>query len=178
MEHLPYETWIFEQASLSEEQGQALQAHLQECAQCRALLQGWQAVHQQIQATGTAGPIPGFSLRFQTGLAERRAYQQQMQLRRILLGFITVSLLFFGVLMAYLLLTSSPVDWLVKLMEFGMGTITNFHVLQQFVSSWLHIVPLSIPLALWIMFSTGFVILVAGWAFTLWRVTTQGVANK
>ena len=37
MSHQPYETWLFDEAELSSEQSQALQAHLQECQQCREL---------------------------------------------------------------------------------------------------------------------------------------------
>lgn len=177
MEHQPYETWILEDASRTDEQERALQAHLQECAQCRRLLEGWKAVHSEIQVASTASPAPGFSRRFQASLAERRLMQQKLQVRRTLLGLGTGILVLFLALVVSLLLTSSPIDWMVKLMEFVLRAISDISTLQRFASSWLQAMPLSLSLAVWILFSTGFVLLVAGFGFTLWRVVTQGVHN-
>lgn len=177
MEHQPFETWITDDAERTAEQMRALQAHLQECAQCRQLLHGWQAARESIRQMPQASPAPGFSRRFQASLAERRAYQQRLQTRRTFLGLSAVAVIAFLVLIGKLLLTSSPVNLLVKIIESVLGTLTGLRTLQQLVFSWLQVVPFTIPLVLWILFSIGFVILVAGWLFTLWRVTTQGVTN-
>lgn len=178
MEHEPFETWIIAEMPRDQEQERALQAHLQECARCRQLLQGWKDVHANLGTVAMASPAPGFSQRFQNSLAERRALAQRRQARRTLLGFSSLAIVLFVALVIQLLLVSSPVDWLVKLIEVTLTTLTDLHVLRSFFISWLPYVPISIPLVLWILLSTGFVVLVVGWLFTLWRVTMQGETNK
>lgn len=125
-----------------------------------------------------ASPAPGFGARFQASIAERRIRQQQLQVRRALLGFWTGTFVLFLGLMIRLFMESSPVSWMVKIMETALRTVSDVSVLQRFASSWMQAMPFSLPLAIWILLSTGFVVLVVGWGFTIWRVTTQGVTNK
>jgi predicted anti-sigma-YlaC factor YlaD len=178
MEHQPFETWITETAPLTKEQELALQGHLQSCAECRQLQAGWQTAHHQIRSVGMASPRPGFSHRFQASLAERRAQQQQLQIRRTLLGFSASALVLFLVLVGYLLATSSPIEWLVSGIDVSMRLLTGLSSTERFILSLFQVLPFSISLAIWILVSTGFVVLVAGWIFTIWRVTTQGVTNR
>ena len=178
MEHQPFEAWITQTAPISNGQESTLQAHLQSCAECRKLQAGWQAAHHQIRSSDIASPQAGFSHRFQASLAERRAQQQQMEIRHTLLGFSSAALLLFLVLVGYLFTTSSPVTWLVRGIVVIMGFITGLSTTQHFFLSLFQALPFSISLAIWILVSTGFVVLVAGWLFTLWRVTTQGVTNR
>lgn len=178
MEHQPFETLITTDEALSAAQERDLQAHLASCAQCRTLQTNWQALRSQLQAAPAAQPAPGFTRRWQASLAERRALQAQMQVRRWLLGFGTATGLGLIGGLVWLVATTSIADWLVNGMRLALIAVTDLYNLRVFVSSWLNVIPLSIPLTIWALLSTGFAIIVVGWLFTLWRVSTQGVENK
>lgn len=177
MEHQPFETWIFEDRPLDARQTQALQAHLFSCADCRKLQAGWQAARGQMQSSPQAAPQPGFGQRFQSGLAERKT-RQQFQVRRTLLAFGSGAVLLALAITAHLLFNTSPASILAALLGTGLTLLTTLHALQGIIQTWINILPTSLALAVWIPLSVGFVILVAGWAFSLWRVTTQGVNNQ
>lgn len=176
MEHQPFEHWILDDAALSLQQERELQDHLLACAQCRQLQAGWRAARAEMRSAARLAPQPGFTLRFQQNLAERKL-QQQLQARRTLLGLSAGAALVIVIMMAYILLNTSAADILTTLLGSGMAVLTTLYALRGIVMTWINIVPASLALAVWIPLSIGFVILVAGWAFTLWRVTTQGVEN-
>ena len=177
MEHQPFETWLFEDRPLDPQQAQALQAHLFTCADCRKLQAGWQAARGQMQSYAALVPQPGFTQRFQSTLAARKV-RQQLQIRRTLLAFGSGALLLALAIATHLLLNTSPAGVLATLLGTGLALLTTLHTLQAIILTWIEILPASLALAVWIPLSIGFVILVAGWAFSLWRVTTQGVTNK
>lgn len=176
MEHQPFEQWILDDAALDSQQERELQAHLLACAACRKLQAGWHAARAEMRFAVAAAPRPGFSQRFQHNLAERK-FQQQLQTRRTLLGLSTGVALLILIMAGYILLNTSAADILTTLLGSGMAVLTTLHALRGIVMTWINIIPAPLALAVWIPLSIGFVILVAGWAFTLWRVTTQGVEN-
>lgn len=69
--HQPFEDWILSEDILAENDLQALQRHLRECAQCRSISQGWQAARQSLQEAGMQSPASGFANRWKA-LARRR----------------------------------------------------------------------------------------------------------
>lgn len=176
MEHQPFEHWILDDAALTLPQERELQAHLLECAQCRQLQAVWRVARNELRAAASAAPRPGFTARFQHNLAERKL-QQQLQTRRTLLGLGVGTAIIILIMAGYILLNTSAADILTTLLGSGMALLTTLYALRGIVMTWINIVPASLALAVWIPLSIGFVILVAGWAFTLWRVTTQGVEN-
>lgn len=178
MDHQPFEIMIIENTPRSEEQERLLQEHLRGCANCSKLSASWTAVHAQMQAARQVSPQPGFTNRWNADLAERRIYQQKLQTRRTLLGFGSAAVVLFFVLLGYLTWNAEPVDWLVTLMNVGLRTLSDLQHFQQAALTWFNAVPLSIPLTLWILISTGVVILVTGWLFTLWRIAMQGATTK
>lgn len=176
MEHQPFEHWMLEDLTLSLQQERALQEHLDTCAQCCQLRAGWQAARSQMRPAAVVAPRPGFSQRFQNNLAARKL-QQQLQVRRTLLGLGTATSLIIIIMAAYIAITTSAADILTTLLGSGMHLLTTLYAVRGIILTWASIIPTSIALAIWIPLSIGFVILVAGWAFSLWRVTSQGVAN-
>lgn len=178
MDHQPFENMIIENTPRSPEQDRLLQHHLETCADCRRLSAGWTAVNAQMQVSRQVSPRPEFANRWKADLAERRIYQQKLQTRRTLLGFGSAAVVLFFILIIYLTWNAAPVDWLVTVMSVGLRTLSDLQHLQQAALIWLNAVPLSIPLTVWILVSTGVVILVAGWLFTLWRIAMQGVTTQ
>lgn len=155
MNYPPFETWIIENTPRSAEQEQQLQDHLRTCPQCCQLAEGWSVARTHLRNAGLAAPQPGFTNRWQSSLAARLAYHQQMQTRRTMLGFGSAVALLFLILLVRLVWNASPVDWLVTLINTVLLVLTDLHALQQAALTWFNAVPLSIPITLWISFSVG-----------------------
>jgi len=69
--HIPFEDWIFDEDTLTENDRRDLQRHLQECDECRSIDRRWQTARQAIQEAGMQAPAPGFTNRWKA-MARRR----------------------------------------------------------------------------------------------------------
>jgi hypothetical protein len=69
--HQPFEDWILAEDALTENEVQALQRHLRDCAQCRSISLGWQAARQSLQSAGEESPAPGFASRWKAMARQR-----------------------------------------------------------------------------------------------------------
>jgi hypothetical protein len=175
MSHQPYETWLFDEAELSREQAQALRAHLQECQQCRELQTAWKILKVKIQVTPKVTPQPGFSQRWRASLAERRARQQVLQVKRLFIGLLVATLITLLLLVVVIFLTASPVNLLVAVFESFTSLIIRGNQIQRILLPWLETVPPIIPIAGWVIFSSLLSLLTLVWIYSLWRIFTQGV---
>jgi anti-sigma factor RsiW len=175
MSHQPFETWLFDEASLSGDQVQALQAHLQECQQCRQLQKASKDLDTTLQAAPMASPQPGFSQRWRASLTERRAKQQVLQIKRLFIGFLVAALITLLMLVAAFFLTDSPVNLMVSIFEGATNLIIRGNQIQHVIVPWLETVPLIIPLAAWVTLSSGLSLLSLLWIYSLWRIHSRGV---
>jgi anti-sigma factor RsiW len=174
MSHKPYETWLYDKDELSSEQSHALQAHLQECQQCRGLQKAWKSLDAQIQATPMVSPQPGFSRRWRASLAERRARQQVLQVKRLFIGFLVAALITLLLIVVVIFLTASPVNLLVAVFEGVTNLIIRGSQIQRVIVPWLKTVPLLIPIAGWITLSSSLSLLSLFWIYSLWRIHSRG----
>ncbi len=174
MSHQPYEQWLFDEANLSSEQAQALQAHLQECQHCRERQEAWKNLAVKIQAAPMLSPQPGFSQRWRASLAERRVRQQMLQVKRLFISFVVAAVITLLLLAAVLFLTTSPVNLLVAVFEGVTHLIIRGSQIQHVILPWLKTVPLIIPLAGWAIFSSLFGLLSLFWIYSIWRIHSQG----
>jgi predicted anti-sigma-YlaC factor YlaD len=176
MSHQPFDTWMLDEIHLSLEQETILQAHLATCPECRKIHHGWQAARQTLQTSRMVRPAPGFSQRFTTRLADRRARQDhQRQVRNLILG-LSLGLIATAALLTVIIFNvTSPVDFLVRATE----VITSFIGWYNRASRAL-IASLQQPvvLAVWILLTSGVSLLAFGWLFTLWRISLQGAEQK
>jgi hypothetical protein len=111
MDHRPFEDWLLEKETLGEDQKQQLNAHLRDCASCRALA----AVELALESASTAAPAAGFSDRFQVRLAVRKKTLRRRNFWGFL--FLTLSVVALLVRAAWPVLgpaLESPVDLLVS----------------------------------------------------------------
>ncbi|MGB7538658.1 MAG: hypothetical protein WBM17_08980 [Anaerolineales bacterium] len=69
--HLPYRDWIFDEETLPAESARELRLHLQDCADCRATAEAWEAAHQSLKSAGPKSPRDGFTSRWKALAAER-----------------------------------------------------------------------------------------------------------
>lgn len=174
MSHQPYEKWLFDEAGLSSEQAQTLQAHLQECQHCQNLRDAWKNLDVKIQAAPMVSPQPGFSQRWRTSLPERRARAQVLQVKRLFIGFVVAALITLLLLAAVLFLTASPVYLLVTIFEGVTHLIIRGSQIQHVIVPWLKTVPLIITIAGSVFFSSIFGLLTLLWIYSIWRIHSQG----
>jgi predicted anti-sigma-YlaC factor YlaD len=178
MRHQPFETWIIDEIPLSSEQAQLLQSHLQECENCRKLSTGWDAARTYLLQTTVVSPAPGFTRRFGASIAERRYRQQQMQVRRTLLYLVSGSFVSLLALMAYLLFIVTPGGLLITVFGSLTHTLVWWNNLQEMYLPLVQSLPIFVPVALWILFTTSLSIFSILWVISIWRISTQGVPNK
>jgi hypothetical protein len=69
--HLPYREWIFEEEPLPEDAGRQLRLHLQQCAECQAVAEGWDVAKQCLRSAGMKSPREGFPSRWKALARER-----------------------------------------------------------------------------------------------------------
>ena len=86
--HLLIEEWLLSAANLTPQEHAQLQEHLNSCEFCRQLSAAWQEVEVQLKAAPTRSPEPGFTLRWQSRLAQEQQRRQRLQ---------TATMLAFGV---------------------------------------------------------------------------------
>jgi hypothetical protein len=176
MGHQPFETWLLDEQDLSPAQRQELDAHLETCSECCELRENLESSVLMLKTAPTASPRPGFTERWKVSLVERRAAQHRRQNHLFFLSSITGAVVCLGGLYAILRTTNfSIADLLVFFAKVATGLIGFFSQAEIFLG-----VNLSGPLSLiiWILFSSGFCLLVFGWVYTLWRISFRGVLKN
>jgi hypothetical protein len=179
MNHQPFETWLLEdRRSLSEEQQQSLQQHLEVCSDCRALRGKWQEVAQELRLTPMVAPRPGFARRFQAGMAERRVREQRRQAWRVFIALSGSAAAVFGGFMIYALFFSTTAEWIQAVVTVLSSTVGTAATARSLFSTWMEFTPFSLNLTLWISIGLTFCFLVFLWVFAIWRTSLIGVMNK
>lgn len=177
MSHQPYENWILDQGTLTTEERRALQTHLATCTQCQRLEHGWQSVHQELRTHSFVAPAAGFTRRWQSGLAERRAREQRKQAWRIFGWMLAAALFILVILAGYLISTTSPTGWLIALSRTAESSRVFLQMAIYVVQGWLSSTPLALNIALWIYLTITLCILMLVWFTVLWRTKYVGVFN-
>jgi hypothetical protein len=126
MKHPPFDSWLFDQDSLSADEGAALRQHLAECGECRALAEALGAVEGRMLAAEPIAPEPGFVGRWQLRLAQARAKRKRRQTWLILAATVGGALIlapFAGLLLWSALSSPTEValDWLERLQALSVG---------------------------------------------------------
>jgi predicted anti-sigma-YlaC factor YlaD len=180
MSHQPFETWILDDEPLTQQSRRELQDHLEGCAQCRRLQGRWQAAQMELRARRMAPPMPGFTQRWQAGLAERRAREQRRQAWKIF-GIMLACAMGVSLLMGiYTLTFSSPTDWLVTIIRTFASARDIIGWIVSAALGWLHHTPLALNVALWIYLSVAMCMLALALGIILWRANKVevGVHNQ
>jgi len=98
MKHQPYEFWLFERKTLSSDEARDLEDHLTTCDNCRALANVWTNIEDQILSASLVAPLPGFTQRWRSRLADHRRRTHQRQMSAVLfttaLGLVGLAFLF------------------------------------------------------------------------------------
>lgn len=178
MSHQPFETWILDHETLPMEDRRSLQTHIETCQQCQRIYRKWNAAQRELRARKQIAPAPGFVTRWQSGLAERRAREQRKQAWRVFLGFVAAAMFILLVLVGYVMMTSSPSDWLAAFIHSASTSLGFFNLVTYLARTWLSNTPLVFNIALWIYVSVTLCFLSLVWIFALWRTSKVGVRNQ
>ena len=168
MDHRPFEDWLLNAQTLSANEKQQLNAHLQGCSSCSALAE----VNLALKTVKMSAPADGFAERFQLRLEAKK----QALRRRNFWGFLllTCSVLSGLIWVAWPVLKSliqSPVDLLASWLSTIVSVWASVEALFQGGRVILKVLPGFIPFYVWIV-----VLLVAGgwsllWVFSLMKFT-------
>ena len=178
MNHQPYENWILAESDLSGEQLQELETHLNACSECQYLRQGLRSASGLLQAAPMAAPVPGFARRWQASLVERRAIHQRHQARLLFLVLAGAALVLLLLLALHILATSTPVQWLVAVFQSTFSLFSTWNKIQDFILELLNFIPPVVPIALWVLLTSGLSVLTLVWIISLWRISSQGASQK
>jgi hypothetical protein len=69
--HQPYRDWIFEEEPLPADSDRALRLHVDQCAECQAVAEGWKAARQCLETAEEKTPRQGFTSRWKALAAQR-----------------------------------------------------------------------------------------------------------
>ena len=175
MNHQPFESWIFEEKMLDQKQKIEFEEHLKSCDSCNTTEKNWQAVRKQFSATAEIPAPSGFNQRWKTNLAARKAEKHQQQVLITLISSGGAVLISFGLLLTWLVLTSSIEQGLINLLSVISRFIQISYGVESFIVRWLSLTPPIVTIAIWI-FSFGLIaVLGFVWSFTVLRVSKEGV---
>ena len=99
MSHLPFETWIFSDEPLDEEQQQLLDKHLESCQECHALSEAMASVNNMITTSDSPIPSPGFAQRWHERLSLHRQREKERRTWLITIGvFVLANIILLGLI--------------------------------------------------------------------------------
>ncbi len=178
MNHQLYETWIIDPPALSDADRQALQDHLHTCKDCRSLHLKWASLSEDLRTPVVVAPKPGFSRRWKSSLAERRMREQRRQAWKFFMAFSAATAAVFLIMVSYLLLTSTPAEWIQAAMRAVTSTAGTYAAARELTTTWLSLTPMGLNVVIWVALGISFCILALIWAFAIWKTAFAGVMNK
>jgi len=179
MSHELYESWLVSEQPLTLEQKDELKSHLQSCPRCRQIAAGWRSARTQMTKSGLASPTPGFNLRWQQTLAERRLQKQTKNTRWLLLALVVSSAISLTALVLFLSNSLAIVDWWLHTTLTVERTFGWLKQISLLVQSWLGGLPSFLPPAVIILIlSAGFTFLLLLWVSIVKRLSIQGAPQS
>ena len=158
MNHRTYEDWLFDSydddEQLPAQQAADLQAHLQECEDCRSLAAAWEQVEIELRQAPLLAPRPGFAMRWQANLeADRqRIHQRQTAAALLFTSFGIASLVILMLALLWPWMRSPDVFlwvWLYRLITM----LSYADALRGFLSATLQAASGAVSLAGWVFFA-------------------------
>jgi anti-sigma factor RsiW len=175
-EHAPFDTWMYEEEELTDEQARLLEEHLQGCAECAALRAAWQGVESFLQDADEAAPGRGFRQRWQMRLEQARHTARRRQAAWLLAAMLGAGSLlgaFLGIQVWFML--TNPADLAIRLMQ-GLGRLLGeLRFFQELVPVLGQIFQRA-PAIPWLLVSMA-LSLVAIWGLLLYRAVFRTSPN-
>jgi len=177
-QHLPFEAWIFEAHDLSAGQQSALREHLETCPDCQRLVLGWREVERRLEDPPELAPAPGFTLRWQRRLLERRQKIAKRQLSIALTLTAGGGALMMALMGIQLLgLLSSPWEVVVPWLNQAVAVLVWTQTARQLGGALLSNLTGVVPLGLWIALAVALAGMILLWMASLYRYAFQSVGK-
>jgi anti-sigma factor RsiW len=183
MSHQPFETWLFSDETLTEEQQNKLDSHLETCHQCRARSKAWDGIQNVITADEPPAPAPGFAQRWQSRLAVAQQRRQTRKMVMIALGLFGLATVIFLTLAILNVLSTSYIYAISQFIAQFSLFAARLNQAWNFIGSMTDSFPILIPLV--IVFGVGaiatLILLTTTWFGSLARIyrpTERGGLSK
>jgi len=171
LNHLPFEDWLLSRETLSPDEAEQLQDHLQSCQACTLLSVALREVDRELHAAPVSSPAPGFANRWMRRLeAERRQLHRRQT-------FIVMFLSIGGAMSLLALLTlavfpvmRSPLPVFLAYLYELTSSVTVASVLGKALATVLKAVFEMIPVTQWAAIWVAFAGLGALWIVALHRL--------
>jgi hypothetical protein len=170
--HLPFEEWLLNETSVTPEQQRDLDLHLRTCAYCSALAE----TGRMLSTSKMTAPAPGFTMRFQTRLAEQKLAERRRKLWGAALFILGGLVLLMWSVGPYLTsFIASPATWIAVVVGWFVFVGTTLFALLNAGLVILSVIPNFLPPFAWlVLFST-----IAGvgllWSVSIWRFAQRGM---
>ena len=174
MNHRPFEDWLLNDTPITSEQKHELDTHVRTCAYCAALVETGIA----LKSVKKASPQAGFTARFQTRLAARKAAEQRRRALGSILftagGFVLLMWLASPFLATFF---SAPATWITVVVDWGVFIFTTLQALVQAGSVLLQVVPDFLSPFAWMILISAVAGISLLWTISIWRFVRvpQGV---
>jgi hypothetical protein len=168
MNHQDYQNWIFSPEDLDESQRLSLNNHLKECQECAHLAEVLKIVTEQFTTAAEIGPTPGFTQRWQTRQAHQRLLRQRRTTWIILLVFCLAAVA--TVFTLGLTSMTSPVSMLASVLYTISVAVSTLDDLREIALNLLRVVPVVVPILLWIVASMSLFFWCSVWFIGVWRL--------
>ncbi len=179
MKHQPFETWLYERETLSQDQTRDLENHLEICERCSRLATAWMEVEGQLFSASLITPEPGFSQRWRSRLADHRRKVNYRQMSAMLLttavGLAVVSVLFGAELLPLL---QSAVPTLATWGGKVATLVANLNLFRVIMGILVDATLESIPLVYRVVLPFSLACLAAFWVFSLHRLNFRRIRKE
>lgn len=171
MNHLPFEEWLLNNSPVTPEQQRDLDLHLRTCAYCSALAETGKVLNTAKMAT----PAPGFTMRFQARLAERKIAERRRKLWGAALFTLGGLVLLMWAAGPYLVsFIASPATWISVVVGWLVFIGTTLFALVDAGAVILSIVPKFLPPFAWLVLFSTFAGVGLLWSVSIWRFAQRG----
>jgi len=172
MNHSPFEDWLLNNISVTAEQQRELDLHIRECSYCAALAE----TGRLLNSPRLAVPTGGFTIRFQTRLAERKLADRRKRILGTVLFVLAGFVLTLGFLQPYLAsFLASPAGWISAIVSWLVFIGTTLFALFEAGVVILSVLPKFVPPFLWMVIISGMAGAGLLWSVSIWRFTRRGM---
>ncbi len=175
MNHQPFETWIIDDLPLDKQQQTELEEHLRDCQSCKTLQLSWETAKHKIKSAPVKQPSPGFSMRWQASLKERREAEARSQSRTLFIwigSLVAVSIITFGVIA---LPELSFISMVISFVTTLITVTTSVESIVALVESVANSLSPTARILAGIGLSTVISVFTFVWGITVWRMSRKGV---
>lgn len=172
MNHLPFETWLLNDTPVTPEQQRELDLHLRDCSYCTALAE----TGLLLKNVKMTSPAPGFSMRFQARLAERKIVERKRRIWGALLftlGGLALLMWLAGPYLASFI--AAPATWISVVVGWLVFIGTTLFALLDAGVVLLKVASNFLPPFVWMVFISTIAGVGLLWSVSIWRFAQRGV---